>query len=112
MQVNPDLTLAPVFMFWGLCLVFLIAYMIARKSNKEWERFSNCYAILATGTIAELILSLYFANLNYNCAPNVPPSSFSLRIFFTYLFFMTVWSFIPWLDLLHQYYMLRHSTTA
>ena len=82
-------------------MVFLVAYVGVRNRSKGPDRFKDCYTILALGTITELLLAIGLSYPVYDVLP-APPPAFSLNIYIMYMFFMALWSFIPWLDLVSQ----------
>ncbi|MFW9975613.1 MAG: hypothetical protein ACFFDQ_10130 [Candidatus Thorarchaeota archaeon] len=106
MQIGFDTTLAPVAMFFGCCVVFLLGYIVVRARKKGRERLVECYVVIATGNITELLLALYLVIF---AVQNVGPvGQFNtIGYFLTLVFFMVLWSAIQWFDIFYQWIDLK-----
>ncbi len=106
MQIGFSTTLAPVAMFFGCCFVFLLGYFVVRARKKGRARLVECYIVMATGNITELLLALYLVIVAVQNVGSVGHFN-TIGYFLTLVFFMVLWSVIPWFDIFYQWIDLK-----
>ena len=93
-------TLAPVGAFLIFCGMWFIAYWGTRLRGTGRKILLDCYLVMLVGFLTELVVGWFVFIVFYN-PDNLLPNLYGM------LFFVTLWSIGPWIDILIQVYTLR-----